>query len=373
MVKVSIVKCSSYSEEEVQKAVKQAFDALGGFENFVKPKQKVLLKVNLLAAHKPEEAVTTHPEIVKAVALLCKKQGAKVFVGDSPTGDFGNSAKTAGFEKVCAQVDARLVELSNPVERKTQKRLAAGSLFISKKLEDFDLIINLPKLKTHVFTGFTGAVKNLYGCVPGRVKQEYHLRFSSTEQFCKMLLDLQGIVKPRLSLMDAVVGMQGNGPSAGEPVEIGFLLVSESTIALDYAALKLVGLNPESIPTARLAQELELIDYSKVSIIPEGFAFPAIQGFKPASGTVFGRMRFLLNLSKPLFDQKPFLLPEKCISCGKCFSICPAKAIDFKTKKPKFDYKKCIRCFCCQEICLERAIEIKSAFGRKVLKKLKIL
>lgn len=374
MVKVSVVKCNSYSEEDVKIAVRKSLEFLGGLERFVKPGMKVLLKVNLLEARKPEEGVTTNPAVVKAVAELCIERKAKVFVGDSAAvSAFEKAAETAGFAEVCRQTGAKLVELSEPVEKLTPRAFAARKLFVSAKLEGFDVIINLPKLKTHSFTGFTGAVKNLYGCVPKMIKGQYHLRFASVEQFCKMLLDLHELVRPGLSIMDAVVGMQGDGPSAGSLKEIGVLIASENAIALDFVALKAVGLNLEEIPTAVLAQKLGIINYGEVEVLPEGLKFPVVEGFEPSKAfySNFNKMRFLLKVLKPGFDQKPFLVPENCTSCEKCFQACPAKAIDFKTKKPVFNYKKCIRCFCCQEVCPQKAIEIKAAFLLKAFRKFK--
>ncbi|MDO8646920.1 MAG: DUF362 domain-containing protein [Candidatus Diapherotrites archaeon] len=376
MVKVSMIKCLSYDEKQVQAAVKKAVDALGGFGKFVKKGQKVLLKVNLLESRKPEECVTTHPSIVKAVALLCKKQGAKVFIGDSPAvSGFEKSAETAGFAQVCKETGARLVELSEPVETKTKTGFAAKKLFISRKLNDFDVIINLPKLKTHIFTGFTGAVKNCYGCVPKRIKGEYHLKFPDSDSFSKMLLDLHSIVKPNLSIMDAVFGMEGEGPSAGSPKQIGAILASESAIALDFIAVQSVGIRPEKISLLAFAKKLGLEEFDRIQLLGDFKAgdFPIVKDFKPSKAFNYGlsRINFLAKLLRKFFNKKPALISEKCISCGKCFEACPAGAIDFKTKKPVFDYSKCIKCFCCQEVCPQKAIITDYSLGLKIFKKLK--
>jgi len=372
MVDVAFAKCASYSEREVSKAVQNAFGKLGGLNRFVRKSQRVLLKVNLLDAKKPEEGVTTHPAVVKAVALECKKLGARVFVGDSPAiASFEHAARTAGFEKACKESGARLVGLSEPVELKTRNCFAARKLFVSKRLHDFDVIINLPKLKTHTLTGFTGAVKNLYGCIPKRIKGAYHLRFPEAEVFSKMLLDLHELVRPHISLMDAVVGMQGNGPSAGGLRELGFLAASENAFALDFAALKAIGFVPEKILTVSLAEKLGLIDYKEVVFLAEGFNFPVVNDFEPASAFEgFNKLRFLLKALRPFVESKPALLSRKCVSCGSCFKACPALAIDFKTKVPKFDYNKCIRCFCCQEVCPQKAIEVRQGFLLKAFRKL---
>ena len=376
MLKVSVVKCSSYSANKISASLSKALDSLGGFEKFAKPGMKVLLKVNLLGAFKPEKHVTTNPALLKAVIRLCQKQKCKVFVGDSPaiSAGFGfrDAARIAGFEKVCKETGAKFVELDEPVERLSKNCHAARRLFVSKKLEGFDLIINLPKLKTHVFTGYTGAVKNLYGCVPKRIKGQYHLRFPTPERFSRMLLDLHELVRPQLSIMDAVVGMEGNGPSAGKPKKIGLLLASESCLALDFVALKAVGLDWREIPSVFLAERLGLIDYSKVQVLGDSISFPAVKDFEPSASfkSGFNSARFLISVFKPLLNQKPFLIPEKCTSCGKCFQVCPAKAIDFRTKKPVFDYEKCIRCFCCHEVCPEKAIEIRDSFLLGAMKKI---
>jgi len=363
MAKVSIAKCNSYSEKQVQKAVEKAVGELGGIKSFVKKGQKVLLKTNLLSAKKPEEAVTTHPAIVKAVAMLCKKAGAKVFIGDSPAEkDFLKAAESAGIAKVCKQAGAKLVELSNPVDRKSKNAFAAESLKVSAKLGEFDAIINLPKLKTHVFTGYTGAVKNLYGCVPGKIKGSYHLKFPSPDSFSKMLLDLHSIVKPRLSIMDAVVGMEGEGPSAGKPKKIGLVIASESAFALDFIALKAVGIKPAKIPTAGLAQRFGLEDYSKIELCGDSVELPFVKGFKPSKAFNYGigALKAITKHFRKIFGKKPSIINEKCIACGKCFETCPADAIVyFEGKKPEFDYKACIRCFCCMEICPQKAIEAK--------------
>ncbi len=371
MAKVSLAKCPSYDYGEVRVGVERALSQLGGLGSFVGSGQKVLLKANMLGSFAEEKAVCTNPMIVRVVAEMCRELGAEVFVGDSPAFDTPEDVfRVSGIGAACEEAGAKAIGLGDPVELQTKNAFASNKLWFSKRLGDFDAIINLPKLKTHVFAQYTGAVKNCFGYVPKAIKSDYHLRFPGPKRFSRMLLDVYTAFPPKLTVMDAVVGMDGDGPSAGNPKQIGAILASGDGLALDAAACRLVGIEPREISVLSEAGKLGLLDFGGVDVVGEPLDEIEVRDFVQARGSV-EKLGFLANIAGGLFDSKPVLEREKCVSCGKCYGICPAAAISFDKKRPEFDYKACIRCFCCHEVCPEKAIVRRKSFGLRVYNRLR--
>ena len=364
---VSVEKCSSYEEEKVFLAVKKTIDNLGGMKKFVKPKQKILIKTNMVLPFDPENKRMPHPLIVKALIKLIKKEKAIPFVGDSaPVNSAQGVAKSIGLDKICAELKCEIVDLTgDAIQVKTKQ---AWQLHIAKKLDDFDAIINLCKMKTHALTGFTGAIKNLFGCVPGMAKLQMHFKIQDVNKFSEMLLELHHALQPRitLNLMDAVIAMQGHGPTNGTAKEVGLILASKNAIALDFIALNTISINPDKIPCLKLAK----YDFKKIQVI-------GLKNYKNYIKDFHLPKEFPRKSSRlpPIFwafaqkylTSKPICIESKCISCGNCVKVCPVKAIQFNSrKKPEFDYEKCIRCYCCFELCPENAIHLKKGLIMKL-------
>lgn len=380
MDKVSIVKCGSY--EDAYDAVKKSLDLIGGIEKYVKPGDRVALKPNLVSKHKPETAVTTHPEILRAVIKIVEDAGGTVTVAESPGGPY-NSALLKGLYSTCGVTDA--AEGTNAVlnydtafrdvpfpEGKTLKKFP-----IIRPILDADVIISLPKLKTHSMTGYSGAVKNLFGVVPGTYKAELHFRLDERKAFCSMLVDLCECVKPTLAVMDGVWGMEGNGPTNGERRFAGVVMAGANLHALDYAACRLIGYDLSDIETLSDAAERGLFNPDEIEFPGEAPDLMTIRDYvKPESHFNLLKLMSLppaLNsLIIKMLASRPEINPKKCVSCGECARCCPPKVISMETGKPVINRKGCIKCFCCQELCPKGAVDIKrpllNKFMLKVLK-----
>ncbi len=372
--RVSIARCSDYRDNAIGQAVLQTLEPLGGLERFVKKGDRVLLKLNLLSPRTPDAAVTTHPALVRAVVRLVQELGATPVVGDSPGGrgtvsSYAHVLRTTGIQSVidetgcesaCFDAASTVISLE---QSRTFKRLPVADAAL-----DADVVIGLPKLKTHQLTLLTGAVKLLYGYLPGVTKAEYHLHAGdSVERFAELLLDLYSAVPPALNIMDAVVGMEGNGPSNGNPRRIGLLLASPSGPALDFVAASILGFDPLSIPTVRQAalRGIGPGSLADVRLAGEDPVSVAVPDFKKADASFLGRVPpELLHVARWFLAARPFVREESCIRCGACAQNCPPSAIRWRAGKPAIDYRSCIRCYCCQELCPADAIGIKRPFVR---------
>jgi len=367
MVKVSVMRCDSYSD--AYSAIADCLRPLGGMASFVKKGDKILLKVNLLIAKSKEHAVTTHPEIVRAVLQQVRESGGIPSVGDSPAfQSAAHAAEKSGIKKVCDEMKVPIIELKTLGTVKSDGRVSK-TLKLAKELKDFDGIINLPKLKTHQLAGYTGAVKNLYGCVPGRTKSMYHLRLQGAIPFTKLLLDISDIIKPRINIMDAVIGMDGKGPGAGDPKQIGAVIASKDAMALDAVATDMVGMKPSEVTTIRLAQK-EGMKSSFLDNVEKIGPDIHITDFRRSKSVMSHLPHFVPGLVKNMFTERPYVIEEDCISCRGCGHVCPAGAITYPGKYPVFDYKKCIRCYCCHEVCPKKAIHLKGGLMAKAASKL---
>lgn len=372
---VFINTAENYRPDRIADCIEKIFEDMGGLDKIIKPGMRVAIKPNLLMAKKPGDAATTHPAVVRAVIKLVQKAGGIVTIVESPGGPYNIPilkmvySKT-GMEEVADETgaelnfDLRVEKIENP------DAAYLKSLKILKPLHDADLIINLAKLKTHGFMVYTGAVKNMFGSIAGLEKSEYHLRMSDSHQFANCLIDIYMAVKPRINIIDGVIAMEGDGPSAGIPKHIGVILASADAFACDYAALKIIGVDHRKVPVMKAAEERGIFDRNQVNILgvdidsvkPESFDVPALKHSRSTSRFSIGR--FLLNRFRP----QPEILKDKCISCGKCVEVCPPKAaLRGADKKVFIDYGRCISCFCCHEFCPEKAIRIKKNTLRRFL------
>ena len=363
--KVSIVRCSDYADKSVRKAVKGAVDLLGGIGAFVRSGDRVLLKPNLLSAKDPEEAVTTHPSVVKAVIQLVRDAGGVPMVGDSPSiGGLLKVASKAGIYDVVREMNCRLVDFDDVVEGKGVHQGVFRTLEVASAVMDCDLLINLPKLKTHGMTTMTLSVKNLFGCIPGKKKIQWHLRAGvNRHYFAQMLVDLYGIIRPGLTVVDAVMGMEGDGPSGGDPREIGLIFAGADGIAVDSTICDVVGLQSLDLLTNRIGANLGLgVGRLKdIGILGEGIEEVKVRGFRfPRSmEPQWGLPQPLRGLLRNSMTAKPKIIENVCTFCEMCVEGCPSQAMTMERGKINIDYSECIRCFCCSEFCPERAIDIK--------------
>ena len=367
--KVAVIKCDSYDTEKVYLAVKAALVHLGGLSSFVKPGMRVLVKPNLLAAVAPERAVTTHPSVVKAVIRLVKEEGGIPLLGDCHGGVLTGAevllAET-GMTKAVAEAGAEIINLE-----KMGSELYDG-IAISKGIKELDLIVNVCKFKTHGLTILSGAVKNSFGMIPGMHKASMHRLYPKVSDFCEMLLRVSGIVKPALSIMDGIVGMEGDGPIGGTPKNIGLVLAAKDPLALDYVTAKIAGFDPLTLPLLSAAVK-KGFKPEEVTVAGEPLEKVILKEFKPpytysAAGTVkktglFGKIKSLLQpFIWSLVTIKPVILNSKCQKCNECLKACPVKAISYQKGFPKVDEKICIECYCCHELCRYRAIDFKKNF-----------
>jgi uncharacterized protein (DUF362 family)/Pyruvate/2-oxoacid:ferredoxin oxidoreductase delta subunit len=376
MSKVSIRKCASYEFDEVAAAVQRAVEDLGGIGRFVRPGMRVVLKPNLLMRKRPEEVTTTHPAVVRAVVEMVQKAGGVVALADSPGGPFiapvlKGIYDTCGMDEVARQTGATLNFDLTDEEVPSPQAKYLRRVRIIKALLGADLIISLPKLKTHGQMTYTGAVKNMYGAVPGTLKMEYHMRLGTADRFADALIDIFLAAPPALTIMDAVVGMDGLGPSAGNPKKIGLVLAAEDAFALDLAALAIVQADPATVPLMRCAMDrglcptslagVELAGDPLDEVRVSGFHFPQHDAMRAASFVDSPVRGWLAAAIKP----KPVFLHKKCTSCGECMRLCPAQVITMPKpgRKPQADLDGCIRCFCCQELCPSKAVTIKALPG----------
>lgn len=362
MHSVAIVRKNNYSD--VRKEIEKGFEALGGISDFIKPGEKILLKPNLLKSSTPEGCATTHPEIIKAFIEIIKDAGAVPLLGDNPA--MGNALKvfiSIGLEKYIFSNNIRIVECVEPIIKRKKISDREIKFTVFKGIDEADKIFTLAKLKTHAQMLYTGAVKNLFGLVPGGLKPELHFKYQRYENFAEMIVDLYDLINPDFAIIDAITAMEGNGPGSGTPRNINCIILSKNALAADICAAKIIGYDISDIPILNIAASRKLgpAGLSEISIKGEALENFTVPDFKkiPKTKTMtnfaFAPARKILEklvLSKPLVNH------NKCVKCGHCIEICHGKFVGFANNKIVFDYKKCIRCYCCQEICPAEAISV---------------
>ncbi len=350
--KVAVIRCESYRQKEIDRAIKKILRML---DFPVKKYKKVLIKPNVLGYYKENlEAIISHPSIVKSLLKIFKN--AKV--GESSFVDTENNLKKTGYWKFKPIV----LEEEKLIKIKDDKTRVLRYFYLPKVVKESDLIINVPKLKTHTLTKLTGAIKNLYGCIPGGVKQIFHRDAAGERKFSDLLVDIYQNIKPGLNIMDAVIGMEGEGPSAGKPKKVGLILASRNAVTLDIVAAKIMGFNPKKIFAIEEAVRRGLGNY-KIEIVGDLREIPNLKFEKPSRFRRTMVKTILLGMTK----EKIIVDESKCTKCGICARKCPTKAITLEPY-PVIDEKKCIRCFCCIEVCPQHALHLKDNTLRKVAK-----
>lgn len=373
---VALVKCDDYTPARVDKALERALWLVGGMADLIKPGMRVLVKCNMVMRKSPDAAATTHPEVARAVCAAVRALGATPIIGDSPGGPLSATLLKSyysgtGLAEAAQRSGAELSLDTAQGFRACPEGVELKRMDITNMANSADAVISCSKLKTHGMTLMTGCVKNLFGCVPGTTKVEYHARFNQLNRFSNMLVDIERCVRPVISVLDAVDGMEGEGPSGGTPRHIGALLVSRDAHALDSVGARLIGLEPKDVCTLARAMERGLLDLNKVEVVGDSvgdiavrdYVYPhAARDIKLYSTTpIIGRFINAVTMPHPAYDK------SKCVKCGICARSCPAKAIEL-APYPKADLSKCIRCFCCQELCPQHAVEVKKSIMRHFIR-----
>ncbi|NQT93869.1 MAG: DUF362 domain-containing protein [Lentisphaerae bacterium] len=356
--KVALARASAYGTG-LKRTVARLLAEIGGIERFVAPGNKVFIKPNLLTDRTPEEAVTTHPELVRALIQLVRKAGGEPVVGDSPA----NVVKIervwdrTGFRGMCREEDVPLINLEK--EGSVEFSEDGITFSIAKPVMEADVIINVPKVKTHVLTVLTAGVKNMYGTIPGLQKSILHKLHARPVDFGKLLADVYNKVTPALTVADAITGMEGDGPSNGKSIHLGFLAASADAVSLDLTLCRILGIAYRSVPYLRLLSNGGGVENNRIEVVGE-----ALENVTPATfqvpSTIIAHLipQPLVRLIEPYLWIRP-AVTDACVFCGRCVKACPVDALSQETgEKPVLDPGLCISCCCCHEVCPENAIEM---------------
>ena len=363
----ALVRCDSYEEEKVQAALDRAVGFLGGYDAFFRPGMRVVIKPNLMRKSDPALCAVVHPSVIRAVAKRAAERGAHVLLAESPGGVYNPAAlkgiyEAAGLLPVAEETGMELnYDTSDREVPVPGRRLK--SLHVIAPLLEADLVVNIAKMKSHTLAVYSGAVKNLYGVIPGLLKAEMHFQHQSVESFSDMVVDICDFIKPQLNIVDAVMAMEGEGPGSGDPREVDALVASPSAYAADAVSAGLAGYAIDELPMLRLARERGLFS-GRVEILGEDPESLRVKDFVRASqrGNHLLQSKVPGFLVKPLeswFALKPKVRRKACVGCGICARTCPVKTIEIRGRKAKIHPKACIQCFCCLEFCPKKAIAAK--------------
>ncbi|MDP8262394.1 MAG: DUF362 domain-containing protein [Candidatus Ancaeobacter aquaticus] len=385
--RVSLIKCASYNDDELYFSLKKCLDPIIDHYNAFKEIKgsKILLKVNLLSTSKgPDKPVNTHPSFVKQLArYFIQEHGAQVYVGDS-SGSFSQGSTNKAFfnmglDRIAKEVGFTLINfdtarkkvMCNPDHKIIKEIVVPGELF------EMDLVVTVPKLKTHELVGFTGAVKNMMGCLPGKLKRDVHVKAPTSKSMAVALCDIYAMVPTHLAVMDGIIGMEGNGPAAGEPVETGLILASNDPVSLDAVVTHLLGYKEGEIRTTVYAhkRKLGVGDLNEIEIIGDDMNGCYYTEFVK----VANKYKFILENIIPswlistalekIISFKPFIDTRQCVRCFECVKGCPVNCIEDIEEKLIIQKKKCIECFCCQEVCPVNAVTVKPPLVKIMLGK----
>jgi uncharacterized protein (DUF362 family)/Pyruvate/2-oxoacid:ferredoxin oxidoreductase delta subunit len=372
---VYLSKCEEYECLLLKEKMKEGLSAIG-FDPARFAGRRVALKPNLLSASPVEKAVVTHPEFFRAALQLVKEHGGLPVLVESPAFQpLRKVIRKTGYDRILLEEDCEAADTKETAVLFYEGGSGYRRFEVAGALFEADIVLSLPKFKTHGITYVTGAVKNLFGFIPGLNKGQWHVRAHTKEAFAAFLMDYyealhRGFERPKqyLHVMDAIMGMEGEGPgTAGRPRKIGALVVGDDGVAVDAVAVHIVGLDKSKVRTLVLGERrgLGVASLQKIDLRgsrPE--EFDVADFVPPRSETRFnmGRWPMNTNLFKNLFVERPVPSEMRCTLCYQCRTICPAGAIsrtDNNEGVPSYDYTKCIRCYCCMEICPEAAIHLR--------------
>lgn len=366
---VAIERCGSYAEDAVAEAVRAAVDAAGGLGQVISSGDRVLLKANLLAPVEPAAAVTTHPSIVKAVVSLVREAGGEPCVADSPgflfVGGEDSALDVSGVKQACDELGVDSWQFEHVERPYVETDVPGGewlsSVYAARLVLEADVIITLPKLKTHENTMLTGAVKNMFGAVAARTRKQAH-RAGSYERFSAAVVDIYSVLRPGFAIMDAVVGMEGGGPRHGEPKPVGLVLASADPVALDAVAAAVAGFAPGEVATTRIAAARGLGAAALEEIAIAGVPLDeAVTPLRKPTSYKRNLPAFLFALADRLTRVQPVCDRELCSRCENCAKSCPVGAIRM-SPYPEIDRERCIECYCCNELCPDNAMRLKRSW-----------
>jgi uncharacterized protein (DUF362 family)/Pyruvate/2-oxoacid:ferredoxin oxidoreductase delta subunit len=383
-IKVALLHCERYEVDTLQRTLLRGFELLGGLARFASKGERVLLKPNILAGCSPEQAVTTHPAVLEASIRILQEAGARVSYGDSS--GISKSLPAARDSGLAAVGERYGVEMGE-FEHGWQVALTRGSrgadgrrrvlrVPLARAVLEADALFNLPKMKTHQLTRITGAVKNLFGCVPGLGKPALHVSHPEALDFSRLLAQLHLRIRPRIHILDGILAMEGNGPRNGEPRPVKGIIMSEDPVAADAVFARLIDLEPRFVPTCLAGYEAGIGTYKteEIEIVGDAVGDMILPDFKVVrTGVGENALLKYYPTIRNLILPRPVIDEERCERCGICIKACPLpeKALSFNGggagAPPVYDYERCIRCYCCQEMCPHRAIERKIPFLGRVL------
>jgi len=362
--KVSIVRAYDYDSAHLYSAVETSIDLIGGLEAIVKPGSKVFVKINHLSPpSEAEKGIVTHPAFVEAVLELLKRAGAEIIAGDDIDSDAGDGFQISGIRQMCEKAGVRLINLRETgfVETSCEGHFLK-KVYMSSTVLEADVIINLPKLKTHSLTIFTGGVKNMFGIIPQGLRTRFHAEYVANEDFGQMLTDVFSVAVPHLTIMDGIIAMEGEGPADGKLRRVGVVLASRDAVALDAVATRIIGGNPLDVYTTRYCDKrgLGVANLGNIEVVGERLEDVVVADFRlPASAFSLLRGRvpgFLRRFLQGQLTVKPWVIERQCTLCLACEKICPSGAITMSDNTAEIDHDVCIGCMCCHEVCRFHAI-----------------
>ncbi len=383
MDKVAVLKCENYDVNLIETKLREGFDLLGG-DNFLRLlipyNSKVLLKPNMLCVEQAGSTVITNFNVFEAIIRIIKDYSSDISFGDSPGfGDAKRAAQKSGFLEVSKKYGIKFEDFKQSLHIKLDDSILCKSWNVAKAPYETDVLITLPKLKTHAMAYYTGAIKNQFGCIPGTEKATWHTRMPNANNFCKMLLDLNTLVNTKFAILDGIVAMEGNGPKNGKSKKMNTLIMGKSLTAVDSVAVKLIGYdNPLDIPVLKEAHEQNWgeVFLENIEILGEKIEDMKAKDFELCrkGGDFYFINPVVTNFLRELIAPNPYVIKEKCIGCSRCEEVCPENPSVIKMVKkegkiyPVWNMKQCIRCFCCQELCPCGAIETSHSIIGKILK-----
>ena len=368
---VGLQQVCDYDPARVLAALRLCLEPFGGMGAFVRPGQRVLLKPNLLAGFGVERAVTTHPSVVRAAILLVREAGGQPFVGDSPgIGNLTSVARACGLAPVLEETGAQLVDFSEPREYDAPENILARKIVLTSALQNADVLITLPKLKTHAQMTFTGALKNQYGLIPGALKSQWHFRLQQPEWLAALILDVNRTARPALAIMDGIMAMEGDGPTSGQPRFLGALLASPNLVALDTLACHLIGLDPLRVPVLAAARARQYGPAGLEQIQVSGADWRSLQVPDFIKVKQIVDVLRLVPLPRPVLEWirrqwtlRPQIIDGRCTQCGLCEKACPVSPPAIHPRaapRARLDDDRCIRCYCCHEFCPSHGLELRA-------------